>query len=130
MKEPLRKCLSCYLVGAIFMMGLVPRVYADFSPSEVVALPESDRVADLGKIQKMLEMKMVQERLKQLGFSDDEIQTRLGQLSDQSIHQIAQSVDQLKVGGGAGGVIILLLLVAFIVVLVLYLTGTRVAVTR
>jgi hypothetical protein len=25
MKEPLRKCLSCYLVLAIFVMGVVPK---------------------------------------------------------------------------------------------------------
>jgi hypothetical protein len=130
MKEPFRKCLSCYLVVAIFVMGIVPRVYAGFSPSEAVALPQFDRSADLEKIQKMLEMKMVQERLKQLGFSEDEIQSRLGQLSDQQIHQLAQTLDQLKVGGDGGGVIIFLLLVALIVVLVLYLTGTKVAVTK
>jgi len=130
MSKPFMKYISCYCVLAVFVMGLVPRVYAGFSPSEVVALPESDRSADLGKIQKMLEMKMVLERLKQLGFSDDEIQSTLGHLSDQQIHQLAQTLDQLKVGGDGGGVIIFLLLVAFIVVLVLYLTGTKVAVTR
>ena len=130
MSKPFMKYVSCYCVLAVFVIGLVPRVYAGFSPSEVVALPESDRSADLGKIQKMLEMKMVQERLKQLGFSDDEIQSRLGQSNDQQIHQLAQTLDQLRVGGDGGGVIIVLLLVAFIVVLVLYLTGTRVAVTR
>ena len=130
MSKRFMKYISCYCVLAVFVMGLIPRVYAGLSPSEVIVLPESDRSADLGKIQKMLEVKMVQERLKQLGFSDDEIQSRLGQLSDQQIHQLAQTLDELKVGGDGGAVIIFLLLVAFIVVLVLYLTGTKVAVTR
>ena len=130
MSKRFMKYISCYCVLAVFVMGLIPRVYAGFLPSEVIVLPESDRSADLGKIQKMLEVKMVQERLKQLGFSDDEIQSRLGRLSDQQIHQFAQTLDQLKVGGDGGTVIILLLLVALTVVLVLYLTGTRVAVTR
>lgn len=130
MSKPFMKYISCYCVLAVFVIGLVPRVYAGFSPSEVVALPESDRSADLGKIEKMLEIKMVQERLQQLDFSEDEIQSRLRQLSDQQIHQLAQTLDQLRVGGDGGGVIIVLLLIALIVVLVLYLTGTKVVVTK
>jgi hypothetical protein len=130
MKEPFRKYLSCYLVVAIFVMGVVPRVYAGFSPSGLVGLPEFDRAADLGRIQKMLEMKMVQERLEQLGFSNDEIQSRLAQLRDQQIHELSQTLDQLKVGGDGGGVLIFLLIVAFIIVLVLYLTGTRIVLTK
>jgi len=130
MLKPFMKYVSCYCVVAVFVMGIVPRVYAGFSPSDVVALPESDRSADLGKIQKMLEMKMVQERLKQLGFSEDEIQRRLEQLSDQQIHQLAQTLDQLKVGGDGGGVIVFLLVVALIVVLIFWLTGSKVVVTK
>jgi hypothetical protein len=130
MSKPFMKYVSCYCVLAVLMMALVPRVHAGFSPSQVVALPESDRTADLGRIQKMLEIKMVQERLRQLGFSQDEIQSRLELLSDHQIHGLAQTLDQLRVGGDGGAVIIVLLLAALVVVLVLYLTGTKVAVTR
>ena len=82
MMKQFMKYVSCYCVVAVLVMGIVPRAYAGFSPSEVVVLSEVDRSSDLGKIQKLLEMKMVQERFKQLGFSEDEIQSRLGQLSD------------------------------------------------
>ena len=130
MSKPFMKYVSCYCVLAVLVIALVPRVYAGFSPSQVVAVPKSDRSADLGKIQKMLEIKMVQERLRQLGFSQEEIQSRLEQVSDHQIHELAQTLDQLRVGGDSGAVIIVLLLVALVVVLVLYLTGTKVAVTR
>ncbi len=130
MKKLSWKCLSCYLIVAIFVMGIVPRVYAGFSPSEVVALSQFDRPNDLEKIQKILEMKMVRERLEQLGFSQEEIQRRLGQLSDQQIHQLALMLDELKVGGDTEGLIIFLLVVALIVVLVLWLTGRKVVITK
>ncbi len=130
MKESLRRCLSCYLVLAILVMGVVPRVYAGFSPSEMVVLSQYDRSADLEKIQKIMEMKMIRERLEQLGFSQEEIQTRLGQLSDSQIHQLALQLDELRAGGNGEGVIIFLLIVAIIVVLVLWITGSRVVVTK
>jgi len=122
MMKPFMKYVSCYCVVAVFVMGIVPRVYAGFSPSYVVGLPESDRSVDLGKIQKTLEMKVIQERLKRLGFSTEEIESRLGQLSDEQIHQLALQIDELKVGGNGGGLIVLLLVVALTVVIVLLLT--------
>jgi hypothetical protein len=125
MKKSLRKCLSCYLVVAVFVMGVVPRVYAGFSPSEAVGLLQFDRAADFEKIQKILETKMVRERLEQLGFSEDEIQSRLGQLSDQQIHQLALQLDELKVGGNGEALIIVLLVIAVIVVLFFWLTDYK-----
>jgi hypothetical protein len=49
MRKPFMRFISCYLVVAIFAMGIVQRVYARFSPSEVVALSEFDRSADRHK---------------------------------------------------------------------------------
>jgi len=130
MRRPYMKYVSCYLVVAIMVMGMIPRVYAGFSPSEVIALSQLDRSADLEKIQKILEIKMVRERLDQLGFSQDQIQKQLGQLTDQQIHQLAQQLDELKAGGDGEVVIIILLVIALIIVLYFWLTGRRVVVTK
>ena len=43
MDKPFMKYVAWYLVVAMFVMGFVPRVYAGFSPSDVVALPKTDR---------------------------------------------------------------------------------------
>jgi hypothetical protein len=118
------------LVVAMFMLVIPPRVYAGFSPSEVVVLSGFDRSADLGKIQKVLETKVIKQRLTTLGFSQVEIQSRLDQLSDQQIHQLAQKLDELKVAGDSGTIIIILLAVALGIVLWLWLSGRRVAVTK
>ena len=130
MRKPFMKCVAWYLVLALFVMGIVPRVYAGFSPSEVIALSQSDRSADLATIQKILEMKMVRQRLGQLGLSQDETQSRLGKLSDQQIHQLALQLDELKVAGDSSGIIIILLVIVLAIVLFFWLTGREVVIRK
>jgi hypothetical protein len=123
------KHVTWYLVVAMCVIGITPRVYAGFSPSEVVGLSQVDRESDLQKIQNVIEMKMIGERLKQMGLTPDEIQKRLSQLSDQQIHQLALQLDELKVGGDAGWVVLgVLIVLAAIAVLVIYLTGHQVVI--
>ena len=120
------RVLCCYLAVALFVIGVAEKTYAGFSPSEVIALSPLERTVDLGKIQAALETKLVGERLAQLGFTKNEIQSRLGQLSDQQLHKIALKVDELKVAGDGGGVVIAILLIAIIVLLIVYLVpGAR-----
>jgi len=128
MRIPFMKQVAWYLVFAMFIIGIAPRVDAGFAPSEVISLAQVDRQADLGKIQKVLETKMIQERLEQYGLTQDEINARLSHLSDQQMHSFALQLDNLKVGGDGFGIVIALLVIAILVVILLYLTGHRVAV--
>jgi len=129
MKKSFVRYVVWYLVVAMFVIGITPRVYAGFSPSEVVGVPQIDRGSDLEKIQKAIETKIISERLKQIGLTPDEVQLRLSQLGDQQIHQLAQHLDQLKVGGDAGWVLLgLVIVAAAIVVLVIYLSGHQVVI--
>ena len=129
MKKTFMKHLTWYLVVAMFVIGITPRVYAGFSPSEVVGVPPIDRGSDLGKIQNAIETKMIGERLRQIGFTPDEIQKKLGQLSDQQIHQLALQLDELKVGGDGGWTVLgIIIVLAAIAVLVIYLSGHEVVV--
>ena len=129
MQLPFLKYMSWYLVVAMFIIGITPRVYAGFSPSEVMDLSPIDRASDLQKIQKVLEMKMISERLQQLGLTPDEIQARLTQLSDDQIHQFALQLDDLKVGGDGGlGIVIALLVIAILVVILIYLLDHRISI--
>ena len=57
------KHVTWYLVVAMLVIGITPRVYAGFSPSEVVGLSQVDRESDLQKIQNVIETKMIGERL-------------------------------------------------------------------
>lgn len=131
MRIPFMKSLSWYLVIALFIISIVPRVDAGLVPSEVIKLTATDRVEDLQKIQQVLEMKAVSERLMQLGLTSQEVQQRLSSLSDQQIHQIALQLDDLKIGqADALGVIIALLVIVILVIVILKLTGHKVIVTK
>ncbi len=125
-----KRCLVGYLVLAMFLIGIAPRVEAAFSPSEVLLLGPSVRAADLEKIQVVLENKLVRQRLQDLGYTAEEITTRLSQLSDQEVHSIAQKLDDLKVGGDGLGIVIAVLVIIALVILIIQLSGHRVTVGR
>ena len=131
MRIPFMKHVTWYLVIAMFIIGIAPRVDAGLAPSEIIALTQMDRTADLVKIQKVLEVKAISERLMQFGLTQDEVQKRLIQLSDQQIHQIALQLDDLKIGqDDALTLLIALLFIAILVVVLLKLTGHKVIVTK
>jgi hypothetical protein len=128
MSRPFAKCVSWYLVLAMFIIGVAPRVDAGLSPSEVIALSQADRTSDLQKIQKILETKMIGKRLEQFGFSSDEIKARLSRLNNQEIHQFALRLDEIKIGGGGFEVIVVLLLVGILIGLWLHVSGKKVVI--
>ena len=126
MTKPFIKCVSWYLVIAMLILGVVPNVYAGLSPSEAINLSQVERVSDLQSIQKILEIKMVGQRLEQLGFSENEIQTRLNLLNDDQIHQLALNLDDIKVGSGGFEVLVVFLLIGILVAAWLHVTGKKV----
>lgn len=131
MRMPFMKYISWYLVIAMSVIAIVPKVDAGLAPSEMIQLAQVERTADLQKIRQALEMKAVSERLTQLGLTSEEVQQRLGSLSDQQIHQIALQIDDLKIGqSDALGVIIALLVIVILVIVILKLTGHKVLVTK
>jgi hypothetical protein len=131
MQIPLMKHISWYMIIAMFIIGITPRVDAGLAPSEIIALAQLERVTDLGKIQKVIEVKAISERLKQFGLTQDEVQARLAQMNDQQIHQVALQLDSLKVGqSDALFVIIAILVIAILVVVLLKVTGHKVIITK
>ncbi|HVN23322.1 MAG TPA: PA2779 family protein [Syntrophorhabdales bacterium] len=124
----MRKLLACYLVIVIFVIGMVPRADAAFSPSDLLTLSPSTRAGDAEKIRTVLENKLVRQRLQDLGYSTDEIAGRLAELSDQEVHSIAQKLDDLRVGSDGLGFVIAILIIVVLVLLIIHLTGHRVLV--
>jgi hypothetical protein len=118
----MRKWITCYLVLAMVVIGMVPPAEASFLSSEATRTTGvSDRSLDLQTIQVALETKLVSQRLADLGFTPEEIRARVAQLSDQQIHQVAQKLDELRVGQDGFGVFIALLVIAGLVALIYYL---------
>lgn len=130
MQKRLKKMVIWYMVGIMFILGLTPRIEAGFAPSETINLPSAERMADLKKIQKVLQTKMITERLRQLGFTEENIQKRLQQLSDEQLHQFALKLDELKVGGNGAEVVISLFVIAILIVILIYLLGHRIVIKK
>jgi hypothetical protein len=124
--KKLKPLLIWYLVGAMFVIGITPKCFAGFSPSEVIALSPADRTGDLEKLQNFLESKMVRERLRDLGFTPEEIRVKLGDLSDAQIHQLAMNLDEMRVAGDGVGLFIVVFLVVVLIVLLIYATGHKI----
>ncbi len=125
-KSVVFKAISIYLISAVFVIGMVPRVYAGFAPSQSAA--GESRLQDLATIQKALEMKVISESLEKMGYSKAEIQSRLGQMSDEQIHQFATRIDDVRAGGDGLGVVIAILIIIILVIVILQLTGHKVIV--
>ena len=123
-----KKYLVWYLVCTMFVIGIAPRLEAAFTPSEALAPAFSTRAIDVEKIRTALEQKLVRQRLQDIGFSADEISTRLAELTDAQIHYFATRLDDLKVGGDGLGLVIAILVIIVLVILIIQLTGHRVLV--
>ena len=128
MKKKLANWVTWYMVTVMFLFAITPKVEAGFSPSEIIGQSQINRSTNVEKIQKFLETKMVRERLRDFGFSQEEIQTRLNQLTDDQIHQVALQLDELKVAGNGAEAVIIILLILILVAVIIYVTGHRVVV--
>ncbi|MBP1723077.1 MAG: hypothetical protein H6Q44_782 [Deltaproteobacteria bacterium] len=127
----LNKWIAWYLVVAMFVIGITPRVYAGFAPSEMIGLSPAERAADLQKVRQFLEMKMVRERLKDFGYTSEEVQSRLSRLDDEQIHQLALKLDDLNVAGDSGlGIIIGLLIIVVLVIVIIQLLGHKIVIKK
>ena len=131
----LKNGLIFYLVLCSLLLGfftsdsmaiLIPSVLPGAQGSSV-----THRQSELERIQVLLESKLINQRLNDLGLTADEIQARLAQLTDDQIHQIAQRLDSLLIGGdGLVEIVIVLLVVAILVVIFLQITGHKIIVTK
>ena len=120
--------IAMMLVVVMGLISFMPKVEASFVPSDE-SFSSNSRQNDMATIQRALEHKLVKERLKDLGYTDEEIKARLDRLSDTEIHSLAAQLDSLLPAGDGLGVVIALLLIAILVIVILMLTGHRIHVS-
>lgn len=126
------------LIGLLVITTLSIGFYPQ--PAEAALLPStvlleaqgigSNRASSLDKIQALLESKLIRQRLEDLGLSESDILARLGQLSDEQIHQVATQLESLHPGGDGLGLIVVLLVIAILVVILLQVSGHKVIITK
>ncbi len=86
----------------------------------------SERSADIASIQAALENKVVTQRLADYGLTPEEVDAKLGSLSDEQLHQLAGLSGD--VGGGIVGAVIAVLLVILLVVVILHVSDRRIVI--
>jgi hypothetical protein len=82
------------------------------------AASESGRAGDLQKVQRVLEHKLVQQRLQDLGLTAEDIHARLDRASDAQVHELALQIDSLVPGGDLDSLLHTMLTAALIVLVV------------
>lgn len=84
------------------------------------------RQEDLAKIQRALESKELQEKLKAYGLTKEEIEKKLSELNDEQIHMLAKASDKVLAGGDGIGLAIGILIVAILLVILLKLLNKEI----
>ena len=121
----LQQGLVLYLSLALLILGgLQESVMAGLIPSNVGVADggaKIDRAADTQTIQRVLESKVVVQRLTDMGLSVEEVQASMDKLSSEDLHQIATNMDGVQAGGGVVGFVVVVLVLVLLVLLVIYL---------
>jgi Flp pilus assembly protein TadB len=128
MTDPVVRRIAVMLVVVMGLISLVPSAEASFVPSDQSSSSFS-RQEDMATIRTALEHKLVKERLKDLGYTDEEIKARLDQLSEADLHGLATQLDALVPAGDGFEVAVIILLIVILIVLVLIVAGKRVHVS-
>ena len=134
-EELLKRSIVVYLAAAMVVLTAVPAdVHAMFLPSSLPHTQDGSamgRQKNLDQLQKLLESRVISQRLSDLGFSQEEVSSRLDRLSDEQIHYFATHLESVQAGGDAAlGIIIALLIIAILVVLLLQLSGHKILITK
>ncbi len=130
MKSILTACyakpLALYLCAALIILSaFAGPAQAMFIPAAPQSPAERDpgRSTDLGVIQRALESRTLEQRLKDYGVSPGKAMEKINSLSDEQVHQLAANISALQAGGRGGGEIdattlLLILLVVLLIVII------------
>jgi len=92
----LKRCMIVFFVLAV---AAIPS-FAAPSPSKVVANQSLEsRAADLALVRDVVANEQIARVLADRGFSQEQVNQRLSQLSNQDLHQLAQNLNQLQAAG-------------------------------
>lgn len=130
MSFPRASLIAAVLTVTVSFMSFIPRAEAGMvtpvSPNESAASMTAEQ--DMRTIRATLENKLVQERLEQLGYSNEQVEARLKTLSEAELHALATNLDQVTPAGDGLGILIAIVVIALIIGGILYFTGKEVVV--
>lgn len=120
--KPLLACLAAALLTLSIFSGPADAMFvpaAHHQDSTVAPTESTGRTADLAKIQKALESKIIQQKLMDYGLSPEETMARVNRLSDSQISLLASHADAIQAGGMRDSTIILILILVLLLVLLI-----------
>ncbi len=101
--------------------GMIESIMSDGSKVSI-----NMRELEIQKIQRALENKVVQEKLKAYGLSEEEIKAKLSSLSDKEIHTLATASDKVLAGGDGIGFVIGVLVIIILIIIILKLLNKEI----
>ena len=100
MKEVVVKRLYSVVFVVVLALAFAVPSFAAPMPSKTAANQSLDsRAADIAMVRDVAANQEVAKVLAARGFTQDEVNQRLAQLSPQDLHQLAQNLDQLQAAG-------------------------------
>ena len=93
-----------------------------------VEMADKGRGAEIDKVQKVLEMQIVTDKLQAYGLSADEVKAKLQSMSDVQLHLMAQASDRVLAGGDGLGIVIGLLVIVILVIIIMKLMNKQIIV--
>lgn len=109
------------VIAALLLVFIAIPSFASPVPSKTATNQSLDsRAADLALVRDVASNEQVAEVLASHGFTQEQVNQKLAQLSSQDLHQLAQNVDQLQAAGltqqqwiyiGIGALAVLLIVV-------------------
>ncbi|MCS6999053.1 MAG: PA2779 family protein [Aquificaceae bacterium] len=118
--------LAIGVAGWFFTFNTAPTFAGLVGSKPASEILNSKREEELAKVQRALESKEVQEKLRAYGLTKEEVESKLSQLSDQQIHMLAKASDKVLAGGDGVGLAIGVLLVAILIVVLLKLLNKEI----
>lgn len=104
--------------------------FAGLAPSRTSGVTEvgSVRDGDLIAVQRMLEHKVVAQKLRDYGVTPEQARLRVASLSDAELHQLASASKGLPSGGDGIGALIGILIVVILVIVILKLMNKEIVI--
>ncbi|MCC6502812.1 MAG: PA2779 family protein [Deltaproteobacteria bacterium] len=118
--------IALVLAFTMLAIGAIPAKSMAYVVGSEAVVAEHSREADLARIQRVLESKLVSDKLSESGLSQDEINGRLSQLSDEDVHSFASQLESVNPGGDGVGVVIGLLVIVILVIIILRLMDRKI----
>lgn len=116
-----RSLVWTLILATTALFAAPPSGWASLAPADLhpgAASQGATRAEDMKTVSKALESKALRGRLASMGLDDKEIDSRLKNLSDQEVHQLATKLEAVRPGGLIEAVLVIVVLVLLILYLV------------